>query len=76
MELFHLYPEGGQAPPVDFLHMRVSPWYQFRSCPKNWVHHRATLIPTSKSTWLDSVMEPPRTGASYEFSPWMVMMFT
>ena len=27
VKLFHLYLEGGSAPPIDFLHMRISPWY-------------------------------------------------
>ena len=26
VKLSHLYLEDGPAPPIDFLHMRVSPW--------------------------------------------------
>ena len=26
VKLFHLYLEDGPAPPIDFLHMWVSPW--------------------------------------------------
>ncbi len=29
-EALPLYLEDGPAPPIDFLHMRVSPWLQFR----------------------------------------------
>ncbi len=28
-EALPLYLEDGPAPPIDFLHMRVSPWLQF-----------------------------------------------
>ena len=27
VKLFHLYLEDGPALPIDFLHMRISPWY-------------------------------------------------
>ena len=30
VKLFHLYLEDGLAPSLDLLHMRISPWYQFR----------------------------------------------
>ena len=35
MKLSHLYLGDGPAPPIDFLHMRVSPWLQFRAFPKS-----------------------------------------
>ena len=27
VKLFHVYLEDSLAPPIDFLHMRISPWY-------------------------------------------------
>ena len=31
MKLLRLYLEDGSTPPLDLIHMRISPWYQFRS---------------------------------------------
>ena len=29
MKLLRLYLEEGSTSPLDFIHMRISPWYQF-----------------------------------------------
>ena len=30
MKLLRLYLEDGSTPPLDLIHLRISPWYQFR----------------------------------------------
>ena len=31
VKLFQMYLKGGPTPPLDPLHMHISPWYQFRT---------------------------------------------
>ena len=45
VKLFQMYLKGGPTPPLDPLHMHISPWYQFRPIRFSSFHPFCAILP-------------------------------